>query len=109
MRMAAAPAPGSVARVPMRCRWGCPRSRQARGCRVQHAIAVPLVLEGSEIACCLGAEGRDRGAIASRQRALPDDDQRPLGVLEDAGEIVSATDHVGQRLRSGTEIFVWIG
>ena len=51
-----------------------------RGRRVQHAKAVPAVLDRAEIDRRLGRKRRDRRAVRPREGVGADDDQRPLGL-----------------------------
>ena len=76
---------------------------------MQHAKAVPAVLDGAEIDRGLGRERRDRRAVGPRQRARADEDQRPLGLLERVGEAMPAGGDIGQRLRPGAEIVIGVG
>ena len=55
------------------------------------------------------ASASDRRAVRPRQRALPDDDQRPLRPCRALREIALAGRELAERLRPGAEIVVGIG
>ncbi len=78
-------------------------ARHAGGRRMQNRKAVPTVGHGPEPLGDLGRKRRDRRAVGSRQRALPQDHHGPLALgLDLAGK-------VGQRVGSGAEVFVLVG
>jgi hypothetical protein len=79
----------------------------ARGCRVQDAIAVPAVLDGAELDRRFGRQRRDRRAVRARESVGADNEQRVLGLAHRVGEAVAAD--IGQRFRAGADIIIGIG
>ena len=106
-RRARRPPPSAAALSPPVARHEAEIERaDARGRGVQHAEAVPAVLHRAAADRGLGGERGDRRAVRPRQRALPSDDQRPLGLLQRFGERMPPGGELGQRLRPGAEIVV---
>ena len=76
----------------------------AGGGGVQDRKTGPVALRRAE----LRGQRQNGGAVLARQRALPDQDQRTLGLGQDFAEAFAGGD-LGQRVRPGAEVIVGIG
>src|SRR5205085_2569270 len=72
--------------------WREPDVQRAHAARrgVQDRIPVPAVLDGTQRDRELCGKRRDGCSVGPRQRALTDEDQRALGLLERLGESMAA-------------------
>src|ERR1700722_16778168 len=67
----------------------------------QEAVAVPALLHGTELDRGLGGQRRDGGAVGTRQRAAPEEDQRMRGLLEDVRKGMPPGRDLRQRIGAG--------
>ena len=71
---------------------------------VQHVEAVPAVLDHAEALGDLARGRKERSAVREPERALAQDQHRPLGLRQAGREIVAAIGEPGQGLRPGAEL-----
>ena len=75
---------------------------------VQHGKSVPVFRDRADRNGEFCRETKHRRAVRPRQRALPDDDQRMLGLLQHLEEVAVAVGEILQRLRSGAQRYIGI-
>ena len=82
----------------------------AGGRRVQHGKAVPAVLAPRRRSAQASPPAPSTAAPSgARQSALPDDDQRVLGLLQRLRRSAVAVGQIAQRLGAGAEMLVVVG
>ena len=65
---------------------------------MQHGKAVPVRAHRSDRLDKLGREPEDGRAVLASQSALPDDDERTLGLLQNREEVAVSGGEILQRL-----------
>jgi hypothetical protein len=75
---------------------------------VQHGKAVPFLGDRADIVGELGGERQHGRAVGARQRALADDDERALGVLQERMEADAAFGQPRQRLGPRAQRLVFV-
>ena len=76
---------------------------------MQHAEAVPAVLDRAEIQRELGRKRQNRRAVMPRGRTGADQHDRVFRALQHIGEGMLAGGEVAERIRARAEIVVGVG